>query len=200
MYLPSQFAERDPERLFGLVEAHPFGTLVEFGSGEVSHLPFLLDRSGGARGTLLFHLSRANPMSRLLDGERPATAIFLGPQGYVSPRWYEERAEVPTWNYAAVHVRGRPRRVADARPLLRAMTERFEAFGADRWGMEEIPEPLLEDLLRGITAFAMEAETIEGKFKLSQNRSAADRAGAIRGLTLRRAPGDVDLARLMAGG
>lgn len=195
MYLPGPFAETSPEKLFALIAEHPLGTLYDGASGEIAHLPFLAEPG---RGVLRGHVARRNPIAARLDGATPMTAVFLGPDGYISPRWYADRAEVPTWNYAAVHARGRPRALEDPLPLLREMTERFEEFGEDRWRMEEVPGPLLRELAGEIVAFEMAVESIAGKFKLSQNRSPADRDGAIRGLTLRRHAKDADLARFMA--
>ena len=112
MYLPKAFAEPDLATLHDLVEAHAFGVLVvpsAAGPPEISHLPFLLDRTRGPHGTLYAHTARANPIWRGFDGRAGALAVFQGPHGYVSPSWYASRDDVPTWNYAVVHAHGAPR-------------------------------------------------------------------------------------------
>ncbi|EYF02568.1 FMN-binding negative transcriptional regulator [Chondromyces apiculatus] len=133
MYTPSLFREVDSARLFEVMEAHPFGTLVaqtQAGGLEISHLPFLVDRDVGARGRLRFHVARANPVWRAaLDGGQ-VVAMFRGPHAYVSPRWYERpREQVPTWNYAVVHAHGRvegPLDRAELRAMLEDMVANYE--------------------------------------------------------------------------
>ncbi|WP_063796496.1 FMN-binding negative transcriptional regulator [Chondromyces crocatus] len=134
MYTPSLFREVDQARLFEVIEANSFGTLVaqtQAGGLEISHLPFLLDREVGTRGRLRFHVARANPIWRAaLDGGQ-VVSVFQGPHAYVSPRWYERPHEqVPTWNYAVVHVHGRvegPLEPMEVRQLLDDMVVHYES-------------------------------------------------------------------------
>src|SRR5262245_27574059 len=111
MYTPTSFAENDRQELFALIDDYSFGMLVvpdAAGDVEISHLPFVLDRDARPHGRLLVHVARANRIWRRALERRRALAIFSGPHGYVSPRWYEApHANVPTWNYAVAHVHGR---------------------------------------------------------------------------------------------
>lgn len=185
-----------------LVEAHPFGTLVvgrADGAVEIAHVPFVLD-PGEPFGRLRAHVARPNPIAAMLDRPLPVVAVFLGPHGYVTPRWYgRPRDNVPTWNYAAVHAHGTARRIdddRDVRQLLSDLTGRHERGAAEPWTLEGLAPDRLANLLRGITAFSIEVTRVESKRKLSQNKP-ADRAGVISGLRARSADGDSALADLM---
>lgn len=181
MYIPDAFRVEDAETMFAFIDAHPFATLVSVLEGKpfASHLPLLLDRESGV---LLGHVARPNPHASAFDGSSAALAIFHGPHAYVSPTWYVAPG-VPTWNYAAVHVAGCPRRVEEGERLAEVvarLTARFE--GEDSPIVAALrgtgaPPPGLDPhkLLKGIVGFEMKIERIEGKFKLGQNRSAADR-------------------------
>jgi transcriptional regulator len=203
MYLPHAFARSDVAELHAFIGAYPFGTLVVpvAGAGsapEVSHLPFFVDESRG-RAALVSHVARANPIWRAFDG-RPALAIFHGPHGYVSPAWYTSRNEVPTWNYAVVHVQGTPRLLETDGELLaalRALVERNERGRADPWSVDELIPDTYAELSQAIVGFEIPIERLEGKFKLSQNRKPEDRDGAILGLEARGTPEDRALAKLM---
>ncbi|HSN99663.1 MAG TPA: FMN-binding negative transcriptional regulator [Candidatus Nanopelagicales bacterium] len=206
MYTPSLFREADVARLFDIIEAHPFGTLVaqtQVGGLEISHLPFLFDRDAGPRGELRFHVARANPIWRAaIDGGQVVT-IFSGPHAYVSPRWYERPNEqVPTWNYAVVHVHGRvegPLDPEETRSLLEAMVARYEARPGNPspWSMGELDPAHAEQLVAGIVGLTIRIDHLEGKFKLSQNRDPVDRDRVIDSLAARGGPDDMEVARLM---
>jgi transcriptional regulator len=185
MYLPHAFRETRPERLRALVREHPFGALLVAradGALEISHQPFLL-ADDGAR--LRAHVSRANPVVPLIEAGAKATVVFQGPHGYISPRWYSTRAEVPTWSYAVVHAYGVLRAVHHeraTRALLTDLAQAFEGERDDAWTLADLPESETPELLRGILAFDVLLERWEGKWKLGQNRALADRHGAIAGL------------------
>ena len=202
MYTPRLFEEGDPAVLHAFVERHPFGALVvrdDAAGLEVSHVPFLLDRSRGPLGRLRGHVARANPAWRLFDG-RPALVVFSGPAGYVSPRWYESADQVPTWNYAVAHVHGTPRAFEDPgelRALLVDLAAAHERGAGRPWTLDELSDEALRGMLREIVGFTLEITSLEGKFKLSQNRAPKDRAGVLKGLRERGRPGDLDLLRLM---
>jgi transcriptional regulator len=192
VYVPRHFAESDRERLHALVCAHGFATLVSVLGGEpfATHVPLLLDAERGAEGTLLGHVARSNPHWRAFDGRTPALAVFHGPHAYVSPRWYRGADQVPTWNYVAVHARGRPRVLDDparVRSLLARLSAQYEAGAAAPWDPAGLPERVAEGLQRAIVAFELPIERLTGKRKLSQNKAPADRAGVVAGL---RAAGD----------
>lgn len=186
MYTPAAFEATDAGALHALMDAYPFAVLItpHGDSLDATHLPFMVDASRGARGTLLGHMARANPHWRLFDGVREATAIFTGAHAYVSPSWYADPRTVPTWNYAVAHAHGRPV-VIDDRPrvveLLDALVARHEGALNPPWTLEQAG-PALERQLDHIVAFEMEITRLEGKFKLNQNRSRADRQGVITAL------------------
>jgi transcriptional regulator len=177
MYIPKHFAENEAAGL-ELIERHGFGTLImsDQGRPEISHLPFVLDRPGRR---LFAHVARANPIWRLMDGAVEATAVFQGPNAYVSPDWYEKpAAAVPTWNYAAVHVLGRPTPFDDAG--LVDLLVRLSALHEERltpkrpWTVDKLSPELFAGMRKAIVSFALPIERLEVKINMSQNRSAAD--------------------------
>lgn len=189
-YNPAPFRLDDEGLLGDFVDATVFGILITGSeAGPVaSHLPFLLDRAAGAHGTLYAHLGRANPHWRSLD-RQPALVVFAGPQHYVSPSWYASKARtgevVPTWNYAAVHVRG-PVSVHHDRARLSALvhklTDRMESGREPRWRVDDAPAAFVSRMIDGIVGVDIPIERIEGKLKLGQNRPAEDRATLAAGL------------------
>jgi transcriptional regulator len=177
MYLPDAFAVDDPEELFAHAEAHPFATLITQAGSDVgvSHLPVLVDAS---RGVLRGHLARANPQAGQLAAGVDVLAIFHGPHGYVSPSAYAGDAPtVPTWNYAVVHAHGRAR-AADEHELRRILEDSVARFDTTGWRMPE-DEEYLRHALDQIMGFEIQIARLEGKWKISQNRSAEDRRGVI---------------------
>lgn len=199
MYVPRHFQETDQQRMQALMRRHDFALLVatrEDGTPEAAHLPFLVE-DGGAHGTLVAHMARANPLWKLFHPGKQVLVTFQGPHGYISPSWYAEAGSVPTWNYAAVHAYGVARIVVDAarsRAILDTLVHTYESGFEKPWRTTD-HETVVNKMLPGIVAFEIPIDRIEGKWKLSQNKSAADRAGAIA--ALERA-GANDLARLMA--
>ena len=197
MYVPEHFAERDVGALHAFVRQHGFALLVtaQGGAFEASHVPLWLDAERGRHGTLVGHVARANPHARAFDGVTRGLAVFSGPHAYVSPTWYE-RPSVPTWNYLAVHAEGVLRPLSDpeaVRLALLRLTEQYEGSG----GFAAVPGDLVERLVRGIAPFELEIETLSGKAKLSQNKTAADRAGVIAALEARAEPGGLAVAAEM---
>lgn len=192
MYTPPAFAEADPDRLFDFIDAHPFATLVSAspaGALVATHLPLLLDRAAGAQGTLIGHLARANHQHEQLAGGRPALVIFTGADAYITPAWYASKREhgrvVPTWNYVAVHAQVIPRVIEEAawlRAHVEALTRRHEAGRDVQWTVNDAPAEYVDAQLRGIVGVELAIERLEGKWKMSQNRSDADIAGVVAGL------------------
>ncbi len=179
MYTPRHFAAEDEAGL-DLIERHGFGALIMTvdGKPEISHLPFVLDREGNR---LLAHAARANPIWKAMDGSAEATAVFNGPNAYVSPDWYEKpAAAVPTWNYAVVHVHGRPATLDDAGliDVLVRLSALHEAKLAPKrpWTVDKLADEFFAGLRKAIVGFALPLERIETKIKMSQNRPAADYA------------------------
>lgn len=191
MYLPAAFREDRPTVLHEAIRTIRLATLVSRGAVEpfATHLPMVLDPATGAHGTLRGHIARANPHREILAEDGRALAIFLGPHAYVSPSYYATKTEtgkvVPTWNYIAVHVYGRAVLVDDRAALRRhveALTDAHEADRPARWRVDDAPPDYVERMLEGIVGIALTIERIEGKWKVSQNRPAADRTGVVRGL------------------
>jgi transcriptional regulator len=203
MYLPNSFARHDVDELQRFMEEYAFGTLiVPKGLGEspeVSHLPFLVDRTRGELGTLRSHVARANPVWQAFDDRTPVVVVFHGPHGYVSPTWYTSRNQVPTWNYAVVHAEGIPRLVEPSglRDLLGAMTDVYERERKDGWSVEELLPDKYDELSQAIVGFEITLARLEGKFKMSQNRKPPDRDGVIQGLQATGRPDDRTLAAFM---
>lgn len=202
VYLPPAFTETRTELLIEHIERYDFGLLVSHGDAGMiaSQVPFLVVRRDGVL-YLQGHLARANPQGADLDGNSEALTIFSGPHAYVSPTWYEAGPAVPTWNYTTVHAYGVARRVAEPdwlRALLHRLTERQEAREpAPPWRMQDQPERYLQSMLNGIVGIEIEVSRLEGKFKLSQNRPAADRPRIIAALERRDDPDSHGVARLM---
>ena len=200
MYMPSYFRESRPEVLHGLIRDYPFATVVANTSNGfgANHLPFEL-----VGEVLRGHVARRNELSQL-DGAA-VLLVFQGPDVYISPNWYpskhETGREVPTWNYAVVHVHGRLRVIDDAawlRSLLEKLTDRHEAGQPQPWKVGDAPDDHVEKSLRAIVGLEVSIDRIEGKFKLSQNQPARNRAGVIAGLHERDADGAAELAAMMA--
>lgn len=185
MYIPEQFREEDPEVLKNFMERHNFATLVTQANGEMmaSHIPFALDRSAGSHGSLLGHIARRNPQLEQLESGGEALVIFQGPHSYISPLWYATQKTVPTWNYAVAHAYGRPRMLGAAElvELLRKLVERHEGESPPGWSFTA-EQPWIRPMLAEISGFEIPISRLEGKFKLNQNRSAADRKGVIETL------------------
>ncbi len=202
MYLPRHFAEADPAALHGLMGRYGFALLVTVVDGEpfASHLPLLHQAEGGEFGVLLGHMSRPNPQWRGFADGAPALAVFQGPHAYVSPSWYASGEAVPTWNYTTVHAYGRPRVVDDhgaALAILERLVAIHEEGRPEPWGLDRVTAEFRDTQIRGIVAFEMPIDRLEGKFKLGQNRPAADREGAAAGLRATGEPLGHEVARLM---
>ena len=204
MYVPKHFDPADAAWCHALMARESFALLVSTGADGVpfaTHLPLLLDADRGPQGTIVGHLARANPHAALLAEGRPTLAVFLGPHAYVSPGWYATHPSVPTWNYVAVHASGRPRLVeepARVTALLARMVATYEAGRAEPWRFDSLPADYVAAMCRAIVAFELPIDRLEGKAKLSQNRPAADLAGAIRGLEATGDPVARATAALMA--
>jgi transcriptional regulator len=200
MYLPKYFNETRIEVLHALIRDYPFGTVVMQGAeGMVAnHLPFELVGEQLLHG----HVARGNELAQA-DGAQ-VLVIFQAADGYISPNWYpskhETGREVPTWNYAVVHVHGRLRVTDDKvwlRELLERLTDRHEATQSKPWRVSDAPEDHVEKMLKAIVGLELTIEHIEGKFKLNQNHPDANRAGVVKGLGERMGRRDAELAALM---
>ncbi|HMH13878.1 MAG TPA: FMN-binding negative transcriptional regulator [Edaphobacter sp.] len=191
MYIPKAFEENRLPVLHDLIEAQPFASLITMGSSGLfaSHLPMVLDRQAGTNGILRGHLSRANRQWRELSPEIEALAIFSGPQHYITPNWYPEKQDtgkvVPTWNYAVVHAYGNLKIIEDTTWLLQhlqTLTGIHEAASPTPWQVSDAPHDYIESQIKGIIGLEFSIGRLEGKWKVSQNRSERDRIGVSDGL------------------
>ena len=185
MYVPPAFRIEDLPELHGFMRQYPFATLVSGAPPEATHLPITLDPSRGELGTLLGHVARGNRQWETLESAGEVLVIFHGPHAYVSPTWYETQPAVPTWNYAAVHAYGRARLQNEAalRSTLEKLARTFEDGRPQPWSLDSVPEDWLEKLTRGIVGFEVEVTRLQGKYKLGQNRSAADQDRVLAALS-----------------
>ena len=206
MYQPPHFREDRIEVQHALIRSRPLGLLITAGAGGLmaNPIPFLLDSERPGPGVLRCHLARANPQWRELMGVEECMAVFQGPQSYITPSWYAVKREtgkvVPTWNYATVHAYGKASVISDRDwlgDLLRRLSERHEAREPVQWRMQDQPDAFLNGMLNGIVGFEVAISRLEGKFKLSQNRPAADRPRIIAALDARDDAESQSLARLM---
>lgn len=203
MYQVAAFREDRIEVMQQLMREHPLATLVTAidGRPDANHLPLLLDPEPAPRGRLLGHVARANPLWREAAGGLDVLAVFQGPQAYVTPSWYETKREtgavVPTWNYAVVHARCHLTVHEDRdwlHDLVTRLTNTHEAGRPQPWAVDDAPADYVERMLKAIVGIELRIDMLEGKWKVSQNRPAADRAGVAEGL----AAGQDDMQRQMA--
>lgn len=205
MYIPKFFSSDDLALARRIAADHAFGMLMtlprESGAdAEVSHLPMLWLDEGGPNGRIIAHVARANPHGGRFDGKSPSVAIFSGPHAYVSPNWYAHEGLVPTWNYAAVHLHGKPRAVEDeagAIAVLDALVSTFESDKTGNWSTGDLPDGMLSRQIKGIVALEMPVEKIEIKLKMSQNRQPDDIKGVIRALEASAVEDDRATAEMM---
>jgi len=189
VYIPSQHRVEDLTVMQSLMDEFAFASLITSGPDlRCTHLPVLLDKGVGKYGRLVGHVAKNNPQHQLFDGKHSALIVFQGPHRYISPAWYDAaKSAVPTWNFAVVHCSGKPQAFQDdakAAKLLERLVGKFEAYDGDesRWSFSKLPDSYLKGMRTGIVPFEMEIESIEGKFKLGQERNAKDRAGVLAGL------------------
>lgn len=198
MYNPAHFAITDPDALHALVRQFPLGMLLTQCNGalDANHLPFELLVGEAGETTLIAHVARANPVWQQLRQNDAVLVVFRAEDGYISPNWYPskhaEHRQVPTWNYRAVHAHGRVT-VHEDRKFLLGVTGRLTRTHEARtqalapqvhapWRMSDAAPDYLEQMLDAIVGLEIAVTRWEGKFKLSQNRSASDRDGAAQGV------------------
>jgi transcriptional regulator len=201
MYIPQPFREDDTAKLVEFMQAHSFATLVTVVKGfpVASHVPLVTTQQNGSV-TLSGHLAKANPQWQAFNGDE-SLAIFTGPHAYISPTLYENQESVPTWNYIAVHAYGVPKIItlADAPEAMDEMIESmvavYEPSYKSQW--EELSDRFRNDLMNAIVGFEMQVTKLEGKYKLSQNRSHFDRANIANTLSQCNDPTIADVGELM---
>lgn len=193
MYVPKHFSEDDAEKLAAFIDEHAFGVLVTVFEGRpfASHLPFLYERQ---TNILLGHVARANPQWRHFSNGADVMVLFQGPHGYISPSWYLAPG-VPTWNYAVAHVYGSAQALDDPsriKAIVERLTEKYERDNQPPW----VPT-YDQGLLQAIVGIEIRIREVQGKFKLGQNRSAADRTAVVARLEATGSECDSALAGLM---
>jgi transcriptional regulator len=201
MYRPSAYAVDDVSVLHEVMRSRSFATIAAMIDGRLhfAYGPVVVDAEPCPLGSLRFHLARGNPIAELRDAAMRLS--FLAADAYISPDWYEGKGFVPTWNYIAVECSGRANLLNDEE--LRRLLVDLSAMQEERlrpkvpWTLDKIGEERIAMLLKGICGFAVELETLEGKFKLSQDKTAANVAAVMTGLEARGDAASFAIARAM---
>lgn len=203
MYTPKHFREEDLLVLQTLMRQYNFATLVstqEDGVPLATHLPVFFESEPLPYGTIKAHLALGNAQWRTFQEDRDVLIIFQGPHAYISPSWYEAKLNVPTWNYAAIHAYGRPRLITEQAELyahLRTQVATYEAGFPKPWQLENVPLDYVEKTMKGVVGLSVEITRLEGKYKMSQNRSLQDRQQVIKQLELSTDPVTHEVATMI---
>jgi transcriptional regulator len=199
MYIPQSFEENNINELHELIRAHPLSVLVTMKNGvpEVNHIPLLL-----SEGVLTGHIARANTLWKDHPQEAEVIAVFHGPENYISPSWYATKEEsgkvVPTWNYTAVHAKGKIRFIHEAEWLIRHLgeiTSHNEKPFPQPWQVSDAPSEYIEQLVKAVVGIEIQITSLQGKWKVSQNRPEVDRKSVVENLN---ASGFSEMASLVA--
>lgn len=191
MHTPAQLKEDRLEVLHSLIVRNPFGALVTCNDNgpTAEHIPFVLHGELSENGTLRGHVSRHNPVALHVSNKLDTLVIFQGPHSYITPSWYPSKAAhgkvVPTWNYVLVHAYGKLNIIQDELWLmehLESLTLTQEKELTTPWKPSDAPEKFLNQQLKGIVGVELIIDRFEGKWKISQNKGAADKAGVVAGL------------------
>lgn len=187
MYLPKNFTVEDQAVLAHLISEHPLATIVATLDGhfEINHLPLMLSTD---KTKLYGHIARMNPLYKVASSNNTSiTAIFHGPNAYITPSWYPSKQEsgkvVPTWNYAVVHAQGSIKLIEDAQWLrnhVAHMTDIHEPTYQSNWKLDDAPEDYVQTMLKAIVGIEIEVSSLVGKFKLSQNRPSEDYEAVVK--------------------
>jgi transcriptional regulator len=193
LYIPDAHRIEDLALLQELMDEYPFAELITTAPTlRITHIPVWLDRGAGKFGTLYGHVAKHNTQNETIDGHSNAVIVFHGPHAYISPSWYENPKAVPTWNFATVHASGKPQPVtaeADLYKLLGTLIARSEnRYAKSNYDFDALPRSFTSSLMQGIVGFRMPVESLEGKFKLGQERSEKDKASIVS--HLKASPGD----------
>ncbi len=198
MYLPAHFEQSDPQAIAEAIAQNPLATLVTRDGEDLvaDHLPLLLEGSPAAGARLIGHVAIANDVWRRAGEGARVLAVFQGPHAYVSPNWYPSKREhhraVPTYNYVTVQINGTLHASQDPavkRRAVEALTARMESTQPAPWKVADAPPDYLETMLAAIVAIELRIDRVQAKWKVSQNRSADDRAGVAQALVREAQPG-----------
>lgn len=204
MYIPKFNEEKDLSVLHSLVRSKPLGAWSTVANGEiaVNHIPFVLHENRGELGTLVGHVARANKIFETFSTNSNSVVVFQGEQAYITPSWYPSKHNhgkaVPTWNYAVVHAHGIPNKIEDPAQLLQHLNELTGLHEGQRelpWSVSDAPDDFIEKLVGAIVGIEIPITKLMGKWKLGQNRSAADKLGIIKGLMANDDPESSGLAK-----
>lgn len=204
MYIPKHFSEDELPVLHALMRDYSFANLVSVDADGVpfaTPLPFLFEEEPEPYGTLLAHMALGNPQWRTFQPEREVLVIFQGPHAYITPSWYDEKLSVPTWNYATVHAYGRPRIITDHDELyacLRKLVSTHEAGFAEPWPFD-LPAQYIDKMMKGVVGFSLAITRLEGKFKMSQNRTPNERVRVSAELAASQDPTLCEVAAIVGG-
>jgi transcriptional regulator len=187
LYIPQPQRVADRQFLHDFMDEFAFVDLVTvFPSLRITHIPVFLDRDAGTFGTIHGHISRQNPQTKAIQDKQPAVIVFRGPHGYISPSWYAKIGNVvPTWNFAVVHATGKLRPIESKEALnglLSKLIAKFERYEGTSYDFSKVDPTYKYGLMGGIIGFELEIELLEGKFKLGQDRSPADRDSLLKKL------------------
>jgi transcriptional regulator len=181
MFTPKEFKENNPEVLLAFMRSHPFAVMVTGEALMGTHLPFVITVAEN-QITLTSHMALANPQAKIIDGQQ-VLVVFSGPHAYIAPSLYQNKVQVPTWNYIAVHAHGTVKLLEGHEPQIAMMEQMFQTFGPEymeQW--KNLPNQYRDTLLEHIQAFEITVTDIQGQFKLSQNKSVADRETIVASL------------------
>jgi len=191
LYIPKPHLVDDRKFLHDFMDEYSFVDLVtSTPTLRITHIPVLLDRSRGKYGVIRGHISRQNPQTKALEGKQPAVIVFRGPHSYISPLWYAKSEVVPTWNFAVIHASGTLAPIGSKDALHGLLGNLIAKFEGDKstYDFAKLPMSYKYSLMDGIIGFEMEVELLEGKFKLGQERSEADKANIVKNLPAAKAP------------
>ena len=186
MFIPPEYRADDEDRLWALVAQRGLGSIVSAEDGHppvATLIPWIVRPDDQGRARLWGHMALANPQWRSLRHDREVLCVFLGPDAYISPRWYVNRPYAPTWNFAQVHVYGHPRLLRPdperTRWVLEQTVEEYEGRQSQPWRLSSAPEEYVKALLARVAALEIDVTRVEGQFKLSQDKPEADRRAVI---------------------
>jgi len=186
LYIPKAHLVEDRKFLQDFMDEYPFVELVTSSPTlRITHIPVVLDRSAGVYGKIFGHVSRQNPQSQTFDRGHTGIVVFRGPHGYISPTWFAKTEAVPTWNFAVVHATGRPSAITEKaalHELLARLIDKFENYQGSGYDFSKLPDSFVSSLMNGIVGFEMQIDSLEGKFKLGQERSDVDKQSLLERL------------------
>ncbi|MFT5611340.1 MAG: transcriptional regulator [Arenicella sp.] len=206
MYNLSPFKQEDDQQLKSFIAQYPLATLLSINSSglEANHIPLYFVEDEHAKPLLRGHIAKANPLWAEVADKSQVLMIFQGPQSYISPNWYPSKKEhgkvVPTWNYAVVHLRGKISFISDNAwklDMLNTLTNKSERHQTAPWEVADAPQGYIERQLAGIVGIEISLSSMQGKWKMSQNKSASDHQGVIDGLLESQEPSAGETADFM---